>query len=343
MRNKRKERQECYLILQLYRLDLLKCEYKSEDMKLWCATNTTRAWNNCPLREDAPTSEPERQQERGRERLYCVIQEVERKRKNQNGYPKELKSEYMRMSIQGQDESHYWHTYSSERFERDIKKAYRITIHESYRENGKVKKKQFGICTVDYYDLATDWFCLYDWGGSKIEAATKELNCSEEEIYTLIEKKLEPIQERIIEEFRQTEEYKTHEEHERITTLYAANKAQFNAKYNVSGDEYDKCYDVFGVLQKPEYLKKIEADYEARQRYEKESRRYYEEYYNNYNQGSSSSYGGSISNTYKEEDKAVLKQFYRELSKKFHPDANPDRDTSQQMQLLNQLKSEWGL
>ena len=300
--------------------------------------------NNCPLREDAPTSEPERQQERRRESLYCVIQEVEKKRKNQNGYPKELKSGYMQMSIQGQDESHYWHTYSSERFERSIKKAYRITIHESYRENGKVKKKQFGICTVDYYDLATDWFCLYDWGSSKIETAAKELNCSEEMIYDLIEKKLQPLQERIIEEFKQTEEYKTHEEHERITTLYAANKAQFNAKYNVSGNEYDKCYDVFGVLQKPEYLKKIEADYEARQRYEKESRRYYEEYYNNYNQHSSSgSYGNSLSNTHSEEDKDTLKQFYRVLSKKFHPDANPDTDTSKQMQLLNQLKSEWGL
>ena len=275
--------------------------------------------------------------------MYCVIQEVERKRKNQNGYSKELKSEYMQMSINGQDESHYWHHYSEERFERDIKKAYRITIHESYRENGKVKKKQFGICTVDYYDLATDWFCLYDWGNSKIETAAKELNCSEEELYTLIEKKLEPIQERIIEEFKQTEEYKTHEEHEKITTLYAARKIEFNAKYNLSGNEYDKCYDVFGVLQNPEYLKKIEKDYEARQRYEQESRRYYEEYYNNYNQDSSSSYGGSISNTYKEEDKAVLKQFYRELSKKFHPDANPDTDTSQQMQLLNQLKQEWGL
>ena len=90
-------------------------------------------------------------------------------------------------------------------------------------------------------------------------------------------------------------------------------------------------------------MKKIEKDYEARQRYEQESRRYYEKYYNNHNQDSSSSYGGSISNTYKEEDKAVLKQFYRELSKKFHPDANPDTDTSQQMQLLNQLKQEWGL
>lgn len=275
--------------------------------------------------------------------MYCVIQEVERKRKNQNGYFKELKSEYMQMSINGQDESHYWHHYSEERFERDIKKAYRITIHESYRENGKVKKKQFGICTVDHYDLATDWFCLYDWGNSKIETAAKELNCSEEELYTLIEKKLEPIQEQIIAEFQQTEEYKTHEEHEKITTLHAARKVEFNAKYNLSGDEYDKCYDVFGVLQNPEYLKKIEKDYEARQKYEQESRRYYEEYYNNYNQDSSSSYGGSISNTYKEEDKAVLKQFYRELSKKFHPDANPDTDTSQQMQLLNQLKQEWGL
>ena len=275
--------------------------------------------------------------------MYCVIQEVERKRKNQSGYSKELKSEYMQMSINGQDESHYWHHYSEERFERDIKKAYRITIHESYRENGKVKKKQFGICTVDYYDLATDWFCLYDWGNSKIETAAKELDCSEEELYTLIEKKLEPIQEQIIEEFKQTEEYKTHEEHEKITTLHAARKVEFNAKYNLSGNEYDKCYDVFGVLQNPEYLKKIEKDYEARQRYEQESRRYYEKYYNNHNQDSSSSYGGSISNTYKEEDKAVLKQFYRELSKKFHPDANPDTDTSQQMQLLNQLKQEWGL
>ena len=275
--------------------------------------------------------------------MYCVIQEIQKKKKNKDGYPKELKSEYMQMSINGQDESHYWHHYSEERFERDIKKAYRITIHESYRENGKVKKKQFGICTVDYYDLATDWFCLYDWGNSKIETAAKELNCSEEELYTLIEKKLEPIQEQIIAEFQQTEEYKTHEEHEKITTLHAARKVEFNAKYNLSGNEYDKCYDVFGTLQNPEYLKKIEKDYEARQRYEQGSRRYYEEYYNNYNQDSSSSYGGSVSNTYKEEDKAVLKQFYRELSKKFHPDANPDTDTSQQMQLLNQLKQEWGL
>lgn len=276
--------------------------------------------------------------------MYCVIQEVEKKRKNQNGYPKELKSEYMRMSIQGQDESHYYYTYSDECFERDIKKAYRICIHESYRENGKTKKRQFVICTADYYDIATEWFSLYDWGDVKIEAAAKKLNCSKETIYDLIEKKIQPLQERIVEEFRQTEEYKTHEEHERITTLYAANKVEFNTKYGVSGNEYDKCYDVFGTLRNPGYLKKIKADYKARQQYEGESRRYYEEYHNNYNQyKEGGGYGNSISNTHSEEDKETLKQFYRILSKKFHPDVNPDTDTSKQMQLLNQLKSEWGL
>ena len=276
--------------------------------------------------------------------MYCVIQEIDKKRKNQNGYPKELKSEYLQMFIRGRDESHYWHTYSNECFEREIRKAFRISIHESYRENGKVKKKQFVICTVDYYDLATEWFSLYDWGNNKIEAAAKELNCSEENIYSLIEKKLQPLQEKIVEEFKQTEEYRVHEEHEKITTLYAANKINFGEKYGVPKDEYDKCYDVFGTLQNPEYLKKIKADYKARQEYERGSSRYYEEYYSNYNQyHSDSSYGNSVSNTHNKEEKETLKQFYRVLSKKFHPDANPETDTSKQMQLLNQLKSEWGL
>ena len=125
--------------------------------------------------------------------------------------------------------------------------------------------------------------------------------------------------------------------------MYATRKIEFNAKYDLSGNEYDKCYDVFGTLQNPEYLKQIEANYEAKQRYEQESRRYYKENHSNYSYDSNSSYGGSVSSNYNEEEKTILKQFYRELSKKFHPDANPDTDTSQQMQLLNRLKQEWGL
>lgn len=75
----------------------------------------------------------------------------------------------------------------------------------------------------------------------------------------------------------------------------------------MDSDEYDRCYDVFGKLRNPEYLDKIKREYKQRKEYE------------------------------------TLKQFYRTLSKKFHPDADPDTDTSKQMQLLNKLKGEWGL
>lgn len=276
--------------------------------------------------------------------MYCVIQEIEKRKANKDGYSKELQSKYMQMSISGEDMSHYYYSYSDECFERPIKKAYRISIHESYRDDGKIKKRQFVICTVDYYDIATGWFSLYDWGNSKIEIAADALKCDVDDIYTLIEDKLNPLQEQIIAEFQQTEEYKTHEEHEKITTLHAANKVKFNEKYGVSGYEYDRCYDVFGELKNPKHLKKIEAYYKARQKYEEQSSRYYKEYYSNYNNYSSgSSYGNSISSNHTEEDKESLKQFYRVLSKKFHPDANPDTDTSKQMKLLNQLKGEWGV
>lgn len=275
--------------------------------------------------------------------MYCVIQEIQKKKKNPYGYPKELQSEYMQMSIGGRDDSHYYYYYSYERFNRDIMKAYRISIHKSFRENGQVKKSQIVICTVDYYDLAADTFSLFDWGGNKITIAADEFKCSEEEIYQLIEKKLQPLQERIKEEFMQTEEYKTHQEHERITTLHIAQKQEFNSKYDLSGNEYDKCYDVFGVLQNPDYLEKIKMEYEARKRYEEESRRYYKDFYNNYKWQDNSSYSNSVSNTYSSDDKKILKQFYRELSKKFHPDSNVGIDTSEQMKMLNQLKQDWNI
>ena len=39
----------------------------------------------------------------------------------------------------------------------------------------------------------------------------------------------------------------------------------------------------------------------------------------------------------------MLKEFYRKLSKLYHPDLNPDKDTTAQMQVLNKLKEHWGV
>lgn len=43
------------------------------------------------------------------------------------------------------------------------------------------------------------------------------------------------------------------------------------------------------------------------------------------------------------DETAMLKQFYKVLSKKYHPDLNPGKDTTAEMQLLNRLKQGWGI
>lgn len=273
--------------------------------------------------------------------MFCVIQEIETKKANKNGYSKEIISEFSKMSVNGEDLSHWWYYYSHEKFERPVKKAYKISIHHSYRENGKVKKKQFVLCTINYYELATDSFWgLYDCCNSKIQEVAKILNVDADLVYNMAQEKIESLQDKIREEFSQTEEYKTHEEHERITTIYLANKIQFAEKYNVDKTEYDRCYDVFGTLQNPEYLKKIEQEAEFRKKYEEQARSYREKFYDNY---TNSSYFNYEFSNHKEENKDIYNQFYKVLAKKFHPDANPDKDTTVEMTVLNQLKAEWGL
>lgn len=279
--------------------------------------------------------------------MYCVIQEIETKKPNKNGHPKELVSKFMQMSMNGQDLSHYYHLFSKERFERPIQKAYKISIHMSYRENGRVKKKQYVLCTVNYYDIVDGWFSLYDYCNRKITALSEILNVDAETIYNLVDAKLNPLIESIQDEFSQTEEYKVHAEHSRITTLYAANKVQFNAKYECSDTTYDQVYDVFGNLMNEKRLEEVKTEYKAKKEYEESSRSYQEDFWSNYRkQSSNGSFGGyseSGHGNHSEEDREILKQFYRVLSKKFHPDSNPDKDTSKEMQLLNQLKAEWDL
>lgn len=279
--------------------------------------------------------------------MYCVIQEVPSKRTG-SAEPKEIIAAAYSWTIQGESGEKYYYRMSDEHFARPEKKSFRISIHRSYRENGKVRKQQVALCTIGYYDIVDfgGWYHDFICGGA-LEAKREALGIPEEELDAMVCAKLDPVIERVWEDFRQTEEWKARQEHRAILEEYRRRKAAFAEKWETDADEYDYIYDVFGKLRNPEHLKKVKTDYKARREYEKQSRSYYRNQYSSYSGNASgstgSSYGTISSGNYTEQEKAILKQFYRELSKRFHPDSNPDRDTSEHMKLLNQLKVTWGL
>lgn len=278
--------------------------------------------------------------------MFCVIQEIATK-KVPAGNPKKIEVYEFLWSAEGKDHCEYKWRYSDERFERPIKPSYRISVHESYRENGKVKKKQTVICTTGYYEVV-DWG---DWPGDYVigglASKAEVLGLEENELADLIYTKWQAVVDRIWEEYKQTEECKAKEENRRIIREHDERASAFMKKYDVDRSEYECCFDVFGELRNPDYLEKVKADYEARKEYERKSREYrssyYKKYSSNYRGYGESSYCGDFSGNYNEGDKAMLKKFYRTLSKAFHPDSNPNQDTSEEMKMLNRLKSDWGV
>lgn len=278
--------------------------------------------------------------------MYCVIQAIEIK-KVPTGEPKEIEVHETTWTTNGEKESIWGWNYSDEYFDRPVRKAYRISIHESSREAGKVKKKQTVIYTIGYYSIV-------DWGswigdyitGSRWKEKVELIGLPEDELVDLIYKKFQPVIDRVEAEFQQTEEYRAREEHRRILKEHNQRVEAFKEKYDASEGEYNHCYDVFGTLRSPDSLKKVKAGYKARKDYERRSQQescsYYDNFFNNYSKGAGNGYGGGSPASH-EDNKAMLKKFYRTLSKAYHPDSNPGVDTSEEMKLLNQLKSDWGV
>lgn len=266
--------------------------------------------------------------------MYCVIQEIERKTEDL-GSPKEL--EVYTWSFCG--ETVYDYRHSSEKFQRPIKKAYKISLHKSYRENGKVKKKQYSITTMGYYDIyefaVED--CVYS---EKIKDLAAELGVTEEYIYNLIYKKLDPLYEQIKEEYEQTEEYKTSRKHSEIIRKYNEAKIKFEQKYNSM--KFDRCYDVFLNLRNKDFLDQIKKEYKQQQQSYENYRSYYSDNYSNHNYNNYSSYQVNSKSNYNDEDKKILKKMYKKLAMEFHPDRNNNSEESQRaMQIINNLKDEW--
>jgi len=231
----------------------------------------------------------------------------------------------------------YSYTYSDERFKRPMKKAYKISIHHSYREEGKVKKKQWVICTMEYYDIAQGTTYIGDYFiSSKWEEKLKSIGVSEDELCDLVYKKLDPLIERIQSEFHKTEEYKTHQEHEAIIHKYLKVKEAFESVY---GDNtYDYCYDVFGQVRNEKKLEEIKEQYRQQREYR---RSYYENYKSNHDNYDFSGYFKTSTSTYTEEEKSYLKKIYKAAAMKLHPDTA--KDNGEGMKFLNNLKEKWGI
>ena len=119
--------------------------------------------------------------------MYVVVQTIQRKKPNKGGEYREY--EVSSMSIQFQDSTakthhSYYPRYEAGRFDRPHLESYKISIHESRRENGKVVKKQCVVGTIDYYSLV-EWG-LFDYIDRGISHAVDVFGVDYETLYRMV-------------------------------------------------------------------------------------------------------------------------------------------------------------
>ena len=137
--------------------------------------------------------------------MFCVIQQIMRKKPSPYGEYKKIEAYQNEWRIAGDDRPCTWAwRYTGGRFERPHLEAFKISIHQSYRENGEVRKHQYSVCTMTYYDIV-EW-SLYDCADSRIQATADKLGVDPAELYEIIETKLEPLRERLEGEWHQSAE-----------------------------------------------------------------------------------------------------------------------------------------
>lgn len=267
--------------------------------------------------------------------MYCVIQEIQLKKPKHKGEWKEYIVTKSKFTINGKIKHHYgyYHNEETGRFERTHCEAYRITLHHSYREDGKVRKRQYSIDTVDYYTLAEGFWTTYDLVSSGVERAAAASGMDFGTLYDLVENRVKKLRARIRREWHKTPEHLAKREQDALRKNYEMDRKRFAQQYGVDKSEYDYVYDFYGNLRDKAYLNFIIRQREVSQRAHERS--YYESFNHNY------TYTAPASSTFDDNERAMLKDIYRVLSRKYHPDANPDTDTTTQMQLINKLKTIW--
>lgn len=277
--------------------------------------------------------------------MYCVIQKVTNKRPNMNGAYKELLPDQEEVMFDSKVRIKYGYKFSMERFERPILDAYKISIHESYREHNQIKKRQWSICTISYYDLLESR--PKDFIDKQIlKGKLAEMNMTERQLWELVNAKLSPIAAAIKNEFAESEEFKAVQIQKKQLRSWKTRKTLFVNSHGV--DAYEYCYDFFGMQQEYEYERELRYAFEKKQRQEEEEReRAAREREQRSNHNSNYDFN-QHKNTYiftrtiyTDEEKVLLKKIYRHLCKTFHPDITQDNGDT--MKLINKLKEGWSL
>lgn len=265
--------------------------------------------------------------------MRCAIKQVKKETVNSVGAPKEIIVESYDWISNGEKGRTYTYRMSNERFERTNKTEYRISIVIEEKED------EIPVASMTYYDFVD--FNIEDCiGDRRIEEIAKNISCEAEKVWNLILGYLTPLQKEIRLEFAKTEEAQTSKRNQEIIHSYREKKKKFSMEFGVDQEKYDRCYNVFGELMNAEYLDKIHQEVAMRQRFSENSRKKHKEAWRNFSSSSSFFQGRS---NHSEEEKEYLAKFYKVLAKKYHPDANPGIDTSKEMQLINELKKEWGV
>ena len=266
--------------------------------------------------------------------MYCVIQEIELKKQNTYGEYKGLEVYKTTWVTNGVEGGIYGYHYTGDRFERPIKKAYKISVHHSYREDGKVKEKQWTLGTMGYYDIATG--CCYIGDFCNLEKKAATIGIIEDELFRIVSVKIDSLLIQIKNEYQHTEEFKTKQKHKKIIDKYLKDKIEFEEIYGAN--TYDYYYDVFGVLREKEKFEAFKRQYEAAQ---EQKRSYYENFQSSYSNFDFSSYFKNNQSNYTDKEKEYLKKIYRSAAKALHPDIVKDDGAG--MQFLNKLKESWGI
>lgn len=259
--------------------------------------------------------------------MECKIEKITNPELKSIGAPKKIVVDTYDWSEDGVSGKSYSYHMSKERFEREVHDAYVITVD----------------CVVvgklSYYDFV-DFNYMDCLSKRAIGEVANKANVSTEDVMHCIEETLNPLQEKIRTHFKNSEEYIEDQRNRDIIEKHKQNRKKFVMEYGLDGAKYDRCYNVFGQLMDSDYLDKLKEIMKEREEFSKNSKRKHKDAWRSYTESNFFGGGGGY---YEEEDKILLAKFYKLLAKKYHPDSNPDIDTSKEMQLLNRLKKEWGL